>query len=89
MVVIKRDGKAQKFSPSKIKGVIEKSAKEAGLSAARRKELLKDVAEPVIKLYKHKRVKSTLLRKSILRRLDRRAKSVSAAWRRYERKRKK
>lgn len=86
--VIKRNGKRQKFSPGKIKHAIEKSAKEAGLSSARRKELLKEVAEPIIKLYKNKRVKSTILRKSILRRLERRSKSVVSAWRRHEKKKK-
>ncbi|MBI2043386.1 hypothetical protein HYT25_03285 [Candidatus Pacearchaeota archaeon] len=86
--VIKRDGKRQKFSPGKIKKAIEKTAKEAGLSSARRKELLKEVALPIIKLYKNKRAKSTKIRSAILRRLSTRAKSVVAAWRRYEKRKK-
>ena len=86
MVVIKRDGKRQKFSPAKIKRSIEKTAKDAGVSAAKRKELLKEVALPIIKLYKHKRVKSVDLRKVILRRLSTRSKSTVAEWKRYEKK---
>ena len=88
MVVIKRGGRKQSFSPVKIKRSIEKTAKEAGLSSARRKELLKEVALPIIKLYKNKRVKSTQIRSSILRRLSTRAKSVVAAWRRYDKRKK-
>ena len=86
MVVIKRDGKRQKFSPAKIKRSIEKTAKDAGVSAAKRKELIKEVALPIIKLYKNKRVKSTQIRSSILRRLSTRSKSVASAWKRYEKK---
>ena len=88
MVVIKRGGKTQKFSPGKIKKAIEKTAKDAGLSSAKRKELLKEVALPIIKLYKNKRVKSTQIRSSILRRLSTRTKSAVAAWRRYEKRKK-
>jgi len=88
MVVIKRGGKTQKFSPGKIKKAIEKTAKDAGLSSAKRKELLKEVALPIIKLYKHKRVKSVDLRKVILRRLQSRSKATVSAWRRYEKRKK-
>lgn len=82
--VIKRGGKKQVFLASKIKSSIQKSARDAGISPSKISGLIKEVAEPVISLYKKKNVKSTALRKSILRRLDRRMKSVSAAWRRYE-----
>ena len=86
--VIKRGGRKQAFSSAKIKRSVYKAARETKLSASKIKELVKDVAEPVIKLYKNKRtVKSVVLRRSILKRLDRRAKSVSAAWRRFDRKR--
>jgi len=86
--VIKRGGRKQAFSPGKIRKAIERTAREAGLSASRRKDLLKEVAEPIIALYKNKRVKSTALRRSILGRLSRRAKSVAAMWVRYEKKKK-
>ena len=86
--VIKRGGKRQAFSGSKIKRAVEKAARDAGISSLKIKELVKDVAEPVIKLYKNKSVKSTILRKSILRRLERRAKAAVSAWRRYENRKK-
>jgi len=89
MVVVKRDGKTQKFNPSKIKKAIEKTAKDAGLNSAKRKDLLKEVALPIIKLYKHKRVKSVDLRKVILRRLQSRSKATVAEWRRWEKRKKK
>ena len=89
MVVIKRGGKTQAFSPSKIKKAIEKTAKDAGLSAMKRKELLNEVALPIIKIYKNKRVKSTDLRRIILGRLSTRSKSTVAEWKRWEKRKKK
>ena len=86
--VIKRGGKRQAFSGSKIKRAAEKAARDAGISSLKRNELIKEVAEPVIKLYKNKKVKSTILRKSILRRLGRKAKAAVSAWRRYENRKK-
>ncbi len=84
-VVIKRDGKKQVFTAAKIKKAVEKAAKDAGISSLKRNKLIKEVAVPAINLYKGKRaVKSVELRKSILRRLGRKAKSVVSAWRRYE-----
>ena len=89
MTVIKRGGKTQAFSPSKIKKAIEKTAKDAKVPVVKRKELLKEVALPIIKLYKNKRVKSTELRKIILRRLSSRSKATVAAWKRWEKRKKK
>lgn len=86
-VVIKRGGKKQVFSGGKIKSAIEKAAKDAGISSLRRNELVKEVAVPVIDLYKGKRaVKAVELRRSILKRLQSRAKSVVSAWQKYEKK---
>ena len=89
MVVIKRGGKTQKFSPGKIKKAIEKTAKDAGVPAAKRKELLNEVALPIIKLYKNKRVKSTDLRRIILGRLSTRSKATVAEWKKWEKRKKK
>lgn len=86
--VIKRGGKKQAFMPGKIRRCVEMAAKEAGLSTEKRKELVKMIAEPVIKYYKGKRVRASVLRKSILGRLDRHAKFVSSAWKRHDRKKK-
>ena len=86
--VIKRDGKRQAFSPAKVRKSIESAGKDANLSKSKIQELVKEVANSVIALYSKKRVKAVQLRKSILRRLNRRAKSVSAAWRRFERNKK-
>ena len=83
--VIKRGGKKEAFNPSKIKRGIEKSAKDAKISSAKIKQLISEVADPFIDLAKKKKsIKSTEIRKSILRRIDRRAKSVSNAWRKFE-----
>lgn len=86
-VVIKRSGKKQAFSGEKIKKAVEKAARDAGISGLKKNNLIKEVAVPVINLYKKKRaVKAVDLRKSILKRLGRRAKSAVAAWRRFEKK---
>lgn len=86
--VLKKGGKKQAFMPGKIRKAVETAAKDAGLDAGKRKDLVKEVAEPVIKHYKNRSTRASVLRKAILGRLDRRAKSVSAAWRRYDRKKK-
>lgn len=88
--VIKRGGKKQNFSPIKIENSIRGAAKEAGISSSKVKELIEEVAEPVINFYRKKRIiKSVDLRKSILKRLEKRAKLVVSAWRRHEKKVKK
>ncbi len=86
-IVIKRNGTSQTFNPSKIRASIQKSSKDAGISASRTKEILDDVAKPVIDKYKDKKVKALYLRRIILRRLDRKSKSVASSWRRYDKKR--
>ena len=85
--VIKRSGKKEAFRPGKIKKSVEKAAKEAGMAPKNIRILISDVVDPLIDVVKKKRVvKAVDIRKSVLRRLDRRAKSVSGAWRRYDRK---
>ena len=87
--IIKRDGKKQAFNSTKIKDAISLSAKEAGLSSARIKMLMEEVAEPFIALIKKKRiVKAVDIRRALLGRLDRKNKSISKAWKRFEQKKK-
>ena len=83
--VIKRSGKKEAFSPGKIKKSVEKAAREVGMAPKKIRILISDVADPLIDVVRKKRVvKAVDIRKSMLRRLDRRAKSVSGAWRRYD-----
>ncbi|VVB84061.1 Uncharacterised protein [uncultured archaeon] len=86
--VIKRGGKKrQAFSSSKIKGAIKSAAKDAGLSSAKTQELIEDVGNGVISFFgKKKVVKAVDIRKSIVRRLERRAKAVASKWKSFERK---
>ena len=89
-MVIKRGGKKQSFSASKIKRSVSKAAREAGLSASQTKKLLTKVASPVIKRFRGKKsVKSSAIRKAVLSKLDSKANAVSAAWRKHEKRRKK
>lgn len=87
--IIKKGGRIQAFNPAKIRNSISRAAKEAKVSSIKEKQLLKNVADPVINLTKKKKiVKSTDLRRSLLGRLERRAKTVSKAWKRFDRKNK-
>jgi len=86
--VIKRSGRRQAFSAAKVRRSVQQAARDAKVSTAKTRELLRDVADSAVNFYKRKRVvKATELRRSILRRLDRRARAVSSAWRRYDRRR--
>jgi len=83
--VIKKGGKRQAFVPNKIRKSVVMAAKEARLSPAKIKSLLKEVAEPVIAFYRKKKlVKSVDIRRALLGRLDRKVKAVSASWRKYQ-----
>lgn len=88
--VIKRSGKKQAFMPSKLRRSVEKAAKEAGISSGKIKILVNEVVDPFINITKKKRVvKAVEIRKSVLRRIERRMKSVASAWRRHEKKKRK
>jgi len=85
--VIKRSGRKQAFSAAKIRRSIQKTAKKAKLSPTKTKQIVKEVGDPVIKLYKGKGlVKSTVIRKSILGRLQRRSSAAASVWRKYKKK---
>jgi len=88
--IIKRGGKKQAFSATKIRKAIQKAAKDAKFSPAKTKEVVRNVGEAVIKYYKNKKaVKSVDVRKAILGRLDRGVKPVAFVWRKFEKKRRK
>lgn len=84
--VIKRGGqKKESFSPSKIKSAIRGAAKDAGFSPKKIEELVKEVGNNVVDIFGKKSVvKSVDIRKSVLGRLGRRAKSVASAWKKLE-----
>ena len=84
--VIKRGGKKREaFSPSKIKNAITKSAKEAGFSSKKIEGIVKEVGNGVIGFFgKKKVVKAVDIRKSILGRLQRKAKAVAVQWKKFE-----
>ena len=88
--VLKKDGRKVAFAAAKLKRSIDKAGKDAKISLSRRRELVKEIAEPVIKAAKKRKlVKSSELRRAILGKLDRKSKKVSAAWRRHDRRIKK
>lgn len=82
--VTKKGGKKQSFMPIKIRRSVEKSAKDAKLSLAKKKQLVEEVAEPVIALAEKKAMRTSALRKSILGRIERRSKKAATAWRKFE-----
>ena len=82
--VIKRGGKKQAFNSDKIRGSVKRSAKQARIPDKKIEILLKEVAEPIIRLYKNRVVRSHTLRRAVLGRLSRKSKPTAAAWIRYE-----
>jgi transcriptional regulator NrdR family protein len=88
--VIKRGGKEQKFSPSKIKRAINKAATEAKMPPAERKILVRVVGGAVIKACrKRKTVNSSVIRKLIVQKLKTKARPVALSWIKYEKRHKK
>jgi transcriptional regulator NrdR family protein len=88
--VIKRGGRIQKFSPSKIKKSVMGAARDAKVQKAKRAKLVREVTGPVIKACKKKKtVKATAIRSLIVKRLKKKSKEAAAAWIKYERKHRK
>ncbi|MBS3141309.1 hypothetical protein J4405_04145 [Candidatus Woesearchaeota archaeon] len=89
MNVIKKNHKKQKFSAVKIKNALVKAAREAKVSAATSKELVKKVAVPVIEWAMTKtKVKSQDIRRHILLKLAKKSKATAAVWKKYDKKKK-
>lgn len=83
--VIKRNKTRQKFSVIKLERSIQKAAREAKLNAAKGREIAREIAGGVTKLIKkRKSVKSTELRRRVLRRLENRSMAAVLAWRRFD-----
>lgn len=85
--VMKRSGKKQTFSASKIKNAISNAAKDAGVSKAKRDEIAKEISMAVAEKYKNRKlVKAIEIRSAVLTRLARRSKAAVASWKRSEKK---
>jgi transcriptional regulator NrdR family protein len=88
--VIKRGGRKQKFSPSKIKNSMDKALKDAKVPKAKRTRIIKEVAGAVIALFKKRKlVKTTEIRRAVVSKLGRKSKAAVAAWKRNEKKKRK
>ena len=83
MDVIKRNGKKQNFSSSKLCKSIENVLKEAKVS--QRGIVLAELCESLKVGLKGKRsIKAIELRRMVLSRLERRSKKAVALWRKFE-----
>lgn len=88
MRVIKRNRKREAFSRRKLERAIERAGREARVSRMERRHLARETARDVQRSFRRRQsVRSTEIRQRVLSRLGRRARSVAAAWRRYERRR--
>jgi len=88
--VIKKGGRRQAFSATKIKKAIAGAAKRAKFTPAKTRNLVREVGDEVVRVYGKKRtVRASAIRRSVLGRIDRRVKSVGRAWRLVERKKRK
>jgi len=87
--VIKRNKKKQTYTIKKLERAVEKAAKDAKISLKGRKKLIHEVAHTLhYKLKGRTSIKTTDLRRLILRRLDRRSKKTARAWRRHDNRKK-
>ena len=83
--VIKKDGKTQAFSPAKIRKSVSRASMEANLTPDESKQLVKDVADPLIdSLKKKETVKTSAIGKSLLAKLDNKEKAVADSWKTFK-----
>ena len=84
-IVIKKGGERKEiFNAAKIIKSVENAAKDANLASGK---FLKEIAEPTIKYFQKKKiVKTSDIKKSILRKLAKKSKAVLMAWKMYEKK---
>ncbi len=88
--VIKRGGKPQKFSASKIKSAVMSALRGAKVPKPKRTKIVREVTSPVINACKkRKSVKATTIRSLIVARLRKKSKDAAVAWIKYERKHRK
>ena len=86
--VIKRDSRRQAFSKAKIVGAVEKAAREARVSSDKRREYAREISEGVAKsLSRRSSVRSSEIRRRVLKRLESRSRAAVSAWKRHDRKR--
>ncbi len=84
-IVIKRGGRKEGFSPSKIRMSVGHAAKDAGIPFFKRLGLVMNVAGPVIRACRKKKViRATAIRTMVVSRLQRKSKVAAVAWRKYE-----
>jgi transcriptional regulator NrdR family protein len=85
-MVVKRNGKKEKFEESKIRMSIEAAAREANLPEEKVKRLVEDFSKNIIQYaQKEKEIRSATIRENILDKLDHTAPEVSRAWRDHDR----
>jgi transcriptional regulator NrdR family protein len=85
-IIVKRDGKKEKFEERKVERSIEAAAREAKLPEDRVRRLVEDVSKNIIgSARKDKEVRSASLREAVLEKLDITAPEVSRAWRDFDR----
>lgn len=84
-IVIKRGGRKEGFSPSKIRMSVGNAAKDAGVPFFKRLGLVMKVAGPVIRTCRRRKViRAAAIRTMVVSRLQKKSKPVAAAWRKYE-----
>jgi transcriptional regulator NrdR family protein len=88
--VIKRGGRKQKFSPSKIKKAVMGALREAKVPKPKRARIIREVTGPVIKACRRRKtIKATAIRSLVVPRLRKKSREAASAWLKYERKHRK
>jgi transcriptional repressor NrdR len=85
-VMIKRNGRRERFDPAKLRKAIAAAANEAGLPVDRCEALVDELTDEVAREVLAKgEVRAVELRERILARLDRAEPRLARAWRDYDR----
>jgi len=85
-MVVKRNGKKERFVAGKIVRAIEAAAREANMPEAKAARIARDAPRNMIEYSKKEReIRSTTIRENILNRLDHSAPEISRAWRDFDR----
>lgn len=86
--VMKRGGRLQAFSPSKLKKAIAAAIRDAKVPRTARTKILREVANSVTKaVKKRKTIKATAISKLVATKLRAKSKEAAAKWVKYERRR--
>jgi transcriptional regulator NrdR family protein len=87
MKVIKKSGKEEKFSITKLKQSVTKATKEAKVPPIEMKKIIEKTTKPIIALSKkQEKIKSKDIRKKVFDKFGKKYNSITKSWKAFEKK---